>query len=482
MKITELEKIECKLKKIIKKEMLSESYDSALNTISLCASILYLSNIKYFDEFLELSLSKISKKVCPTQKKYIASDVILYYDGLGFDERGLSLIYTKALSERKKLVYVTYNEYTDRIPKIKEILSENNCKIYYIDRKGLNKTKQILSLKKIVDKTTPSTFILYAYPDDVIATTLLFAYENLFQRIQINLTDHAFWLGSMCIDKCIEFREYGANISFEYRHIESNKIFLVPYYPKINSKIKFEGFPFENWNHLKVIFSGGSVYKTHSQDNAYYDIVRYILDNHNDSVFLYAGNGESKKMSKLVKDYPSRVAWISERKDFYQIIEKSFFYLNTYPVIGGMMTQYAAMAGKIPLTLMNSSSRNILENQEKLGINFYAISDAEKEIDKLFIDSAYKLNKEHLLKKSVPDENEFKLKLYSVLENRSKPFSSFKHEDVDSFRKEYINNFSYDDFAFEITKKNIFTYNLLYAFGNYFFKGYIKRIIKLIKK
>ena len=32
-------------------------------------------------------------------------------------------------------------------------------------------------------------------------------------------------------------------------------------------------------------------------------------------------------------------------------LEKSYFYLSTYPICGGLMFQYAASAGKVPVTL-----------------------------------------------------------------------------------------------------------------------------------
>ena len=67
-------------------------------------------------------------------------------------------------------------------------------------------------------------FVFYSTPEDVIGTTALYSYDGQFIRYQINLTDHAFWLGSQCFDKCIEFRSYGASISKEYREIQSSKI------------------------------------------------------------------------------------------------------------------------------------------------------------------------------------------------------------------------------------------------------------------
>ena len=44
-------------------------------------------------------------------------------------------------------------------------------------------------------------------------------YAGHMKRYQVNLTDHAFWLGTYAFDYCLEFLDFGAIVSREYRHI-----------------------------------------------------------------------------------------------------------------------------------------------------------------------------------------------------------------------------------------------------------------------
>lgn len=72
-------------------------------------------------------------------------------------------------------------------------------------------------------------------------------YAGCMKRYQINLTDHAFWLGAHAFDYVLEFRDFGANVSRQYHHIAPHKILKQPYYPYIDRTLSFQGFPFENY-------------------------------------------------------------------------------------------------------------------------------------------------------------------------------------------------------------------------------------------
>ena len=70
-------------------------------------------------------------------------------------------------------------------------------------------------------------------------------------------------------------------------------------------------------------------------------------------------------MKKIIRKYPGRAFLTAERKDLFQVMEHCFFYLNTFPLVGGLMMQYAVAAEKIPLTLRyNNDGSGILINQE----------------------------------------------------------------------------------------------------------------------
>ena len=98
-------------KKAISRCINNKRYDDALSLISLCASLLYQTNIYYVDNDLENALRIISQKLIInsfSNKDYNANeDSLVFYDGFGLNDRGLIQIYLKALCKIKKVIYVT---------------------------------------------------------------------------------------------------------------------------------------------------------------------------------------------------------------------------------------------------------------------------------------------------------------------------------------------------------------------------------------
>ena len=69
-----------------------------------------------------------------------------------------------------------------------------------------------------------------------------------------------------------------------------------------------------------------------------------------------------------------------------------YLYLNTYPISGGLMLQYAAKAKCIPITLKrewDDDSGGALINEEILGETFTEFDDICREIDHLLEDKNY---------------------------------------------------------------------------------------------
>lgn len=55
------------------------------------------------------------------------------------------------------------------------------------------------------------------------AITAFHAFPNV-RKYLINLTDHAFWLGTSCTDYLVEFRNYGINVSRSKRGLPLSAI------------------------------------------------------------------------------------------------------------------------------------------------------------------------------------------------------------------------------------------------------------------
>ena len=480
-----------KIKKNIKQEYVNQKYNNCLGLIMICANILYQTNIFYRDDDLESFLAYISQdlKLNPyslEDKDKFDNECIIFYDAFGLNDRGLAQIYIKALCQIKKIVYVTYEDKKNQIPDILKIIQDNNCLVEYINNTKKTKLNQVAQLNEIVKKYLPSQFYFYALPDDVIATSILYAYDGFIQRFQINLTDHAFWLGTGCIDRCIEFRDCGASISKEYRGISEEKIVKIPFYPIIHYEREFEGFPFPVKENQKIIFSGGALYKTIGDDNKYYKIVDSILQNHSDVIFWYAGIGDDSELKKLMKKYPKRVYLTAERSDLFQVLERCCLYLSTYPISGGLMFQYAAAAGKVPVTFKSEDlfdTDGYLINQENINIEFTDVSDLLDEVNDLLTNEQYCISRAYEMRNTVISPEEFFIEIEKIVSGiQSDLFAiKFQHIDIAHFQNLYISRINMKDLYKTLVRRDCFKVCLKY-YPIQYFRGILYKIIDEINR
>lgn len=471
MESVEIKKIISSIKKKIKKNINKSRYNNALDLISMAAIILYNANLCYVDDELENFIDQIACKIIRTScnVESLNSETLLFYDGFGLNSRGLAQIYIKALCENNNVIYVTNKKSCNHIPDIESLIKSNNGKIIWLE--GEKSLKCIAEMREIIEFYKPKDFFFYSIPNDVIGTVIMSAYKGIMKIFQVNLTDHAFWLGANNIDYCVEFRDYGASISNEYRGISRDKIVKVPFYPIINYKQKFLGFPFVNNSDMKIIFSGGALYKTFDSKNTYYRIVDHILQTHSDTIFWYAGEGDMTEMNKITKRYPQRVYITSERKDLYQVLENIYLYLSTYPLCGGLMFQYAASASKVPITLRQGDvTDDFLINQNEMGIQFDDYSSFINELDHLIDDPEYNMRKGQLVKKAVITEKKFREALTTALvEGKSIYKIKYKHVDSKILRENYLSCFSkailYKLFVQKDNKIVIKNYPIYFLYG-----------------
>lgn len=454
-----VQKIVNKLKMGIEVELKKGNYEQALDLISNCANLIYQTNLYYYDESLEENLELVSNKlniIIPYENE---KNTVLFYDGFGLNNRGLIQIYLKALCQLKKVVYVTYEDCADRIPEILRILNEYEGTALYINRKHNGYIQQIFQLARIISEKKPHNFFFYSFPNDVVGVVVLNAMKGKICRYQINLTDHAFWIGARCIDKCIEFRDYGASISKKYRDISRDAIVKIPFYPIINKKQKFQGFPFNLKDDQKIIFSGGALYKTLGGQNKYYEIIDHVLKEHEKIIFWYAGSGDDSELKKLMQKYPKRVFHTSERSDLFQILERCRLFLNTYPICGGLMYQYAASAGIVPVTLKHDDDADgYLLNQSRINVNFCKEIDLYKEIDNLILDDSYFSKRKEQMEHAIISSKEFLENIQRLFKNETGLEINYTDIDIISFRDEYLKRLRYRDIdSFLVNKKTFKT-------------------------
>ena len=171
---------------------------------------------------------------------------------------------------------------------------------------------------------------------------------------------------------------------------------------------------------------------------------------------MYAGNGDDSEIQKLIKKYPERVFYINERADFFEIIKNSLLYINSYPMFGGLMMRYAALACKVPITLKHDHDADgILIDQENLGIEFENYQDYLKEIYKLLSDEKYREQQENRVQNAVISEKAFAENIDLMIKEQKTKYSFDKIEKVDTsrFREEYKNRYNHLKLYETIAKK-----------------------------
>lgn len=433
-----IEKLRLKATERIKKK----DYESALQLIACAASIEYIYNQTYVDNELEKLLLEIGKVIISTHREeYCLTEPkkVLFYDGFGLDIRGLALIYLKALAINNYcIVYLSDEKNLENLIEIKQVIGCAKGEIVGIPNKVSN-IERARFIYKMTEEYSISKAFFYTNPSDVSGVVAFNNFPENVTRYQINLTDHAFWLGKNAFDYCIEYRNYGASISYFRREIEEKKLLRQPYYPVISEKADFQGFPFKRKPDDFIIFSGGALYKTEGGKNQFYEIVRKVLTKNKNVRFWYAGYGESKEMNRLLAEYPEQAFYTAERKDLYQILLNCDIYLNTYPISGGLMTQYAARAGLVPLKIRTGAEADeLLADQEEYGIDFETAEDLICEIERLLKEPVYKKQKSQMLRKSVLSKKDFDGNLKNILE-KNKSIYKIELKEVDD--RKFINSY-----------------------------------------
>lgn len=425
-----------KMKRKLYKSLKKNKIEITLQQLRVIADYLYETNISFFDDELENIINNISNQYFQAKDVDVVQERIMLYDYFSLDTRGLSLIYIDAIKRLNyELIYVCYehncNEKSKRI--IKSVQSYSSGKIVVI-KKSNKLSEQITQFLNIIGTERPCKILAQSHPSDVVGITVLSSFKTKIERYMINITDHAFWLGTKAVDYSIEFRDFGYLVSRDYRGFEEEQLMILPYYPR-KSETPFAGFPF-NINNKKLILSGGAVYKTKGSP-IFLEIIDYILSNYEETIFLYLGNDAESSFKAFIieKHYEKRFFVLPERNDLDEVMKHCYFYLSTYPILGGLMYQYAVANNKIPLSLafanLIEENSNIARSNDlddlfvtKNTFNFvFEHKDSLlNEIDKLISDEQYCKQKSESISNLIIKEGVFSEELNNALLNHKTNF------------------------------------------------------------
>lgn len=415
------------------------------------SSFCYLINYKFTDDILEEITKGVSQKYLgDTIIKKGNKDRVVFYDNFGLKNRGIANIYVKALERLGyKITWILY-EYAPEIKEIQELYEEKENITFFVIPKATILERMTI-LKNAIAEMAPKNLFIYTTPDDVAGIGVMSTIAGDITRYLIDLTDHAFWLGKCAIDFVIGFRNLGYNIAVQYRKISSDKVVVLPFYPDSRGEYPFEGLPFDT-NRYEFVFSGGNPYKIEG-DNTYKEIVQYILRNDKNMRFVYAGNGTNHILQELSEEFPNRFFKIAERKDLGAVLSRAKFYLSTYPIGGGLMTQYALQNQCIPISLSQEKDsitdpKTWMLAPEKASFVFYNKNDIFMEIDRIMCEPAYYLETKNNAISQVISEDEFIEQLKCLINGKKTVFPTIvQNIKIDKFLKIYKENASYEQYC-----------------------------------
>lgn len=474
-----IEKIKNKIGKKIKKG----KYKESIELIKVLSEFLYQTNQYFVDEELENYTQVLSDLTIGSMEiDSVDDNKVLFYDGFGLDNRGLAQIYLKALARNGyQIIYVVDEERKPFVTETLSLISNNGSKAIFV--KENDQILKAQSIKDVVVLEKPKSAFFYSTPNDVSG---IMAFESVYGKVKkylINLTDHAYWLGAKLFDYIVEFRDYGADISSRFRKVSIDKIIKLPFYPNVNTEQEFLGFPFDvDLEKQRVFFSGGALYKTFGDNDRYYKLVEKILQRHSDLVFWYGGSGDFSKLENLKQKFPKRVYYTTERKDLYQLLTHCAFYLSTYPICGGLMFQYSAVAKKVPITLHHDDiSSDFLINQSDLLVEFDTEEELLSELDKMLTDDRYLKQKEDRVFNSVLTEEQFNVALDKIIKGCDSGLSiTYKESDINKLTEVYIKDFNFKKMAKILATKNV-AVGLKY-YPIYYVKGALGKIKNQLRK
>ena len=410
---------------------------NSLKCIEAAALLQYNLNYYYSDSHLNEILRQISLLFEKKEKINVNNNTICFIDSFARDNHGLTQQYLDALFKNQfKLIYIS--EIRDIGSKIFKLLEDNHAKIFKVDNLSiLEEVKRIIEILKI---EAPSSVYYHLSPNS-IGPIIAGYYVSEMHNVQINLTDHGFWLGGADLfNSMLEFRTFGLRLSREKRNFSENQLVLMPFYPWTEN-IPFEGFPIDTTGKV-VMFSGGAMYKTEGGGGKFFSILKQIMDEYPEVVFFYAGDGNKTHFETFISDneYHDRMFLLGQRDDINEVFKHSDIYYSTYPLFGGLMSQYAAINGIPILAYGNEEIESVVCTKKPAHFTFNSEESLIEEAGKLIENPDYRRERSDFFKGLCIDQEEFRARMRRWMETSVKPELSYETKPIDyaSFCKENV--------------------------------------------
>lgn len=421
-------------------------FNQALKDIETAAEWAYRFNNIYTDDKTEKLLKRISdlaiEHVSVENKK---DDHCVLIDSFLLDNRGLTQQYLRSLMNMGMHILVIFTNAGGYIGNdiFAEIEAYDKAKLVSF-QEGIDRIYETKQIVQEIESFSPSHIFLHIAPWDVIALMACNSIEGPI-KYNINLTDHAYWLGASFIDYCFEFRPYGMTVSLEKRGLKSEQCLALPFYPISPIMQKFAGIPEIPQNAVKI-FTGGALYKMLGRNDIFFNILERFLAIGTNIYILVAGFSQDKRFDDKIAliEGHERILQIGVRKDIDAVFDHCDIYLGTYPMTGGLMVQYAAKHGKPVVSyhergdVMNAVEEFLNTYQQE----FQSFSDLDEMVaytKKLVENAEFRLQQGRLLQTGMMNCERFNSEFCKLISTHHSSFE-WKNDsiDYDSFFHRYL--------------------------------------------
>lgn len=450
--ITYIKKICSRFESIIIKSVNKKRFNSAIRFLKALSYIHYKFYLDIRNNFIEDKIQELAQKI--DKKDFKNNDnekSIVIIDEINADYIGLMVQYVEALIVGGYQILYLYeqiehpNVTNSHLMHTLACYSQARIKQIPAKCKGFSKSQWIYNEVCVFGSKKVLLHLGEWAVEHVIACAAL---PKECVRYRINCADHCFWAGASCADFTFEFRHYGANLSLFERGLRKSQILYMPFYP-VMQDIAFEGLPQECSGKF-VFFSGGAIYKIVDENNTFFRLCKLILDKSPNAVVIFAGaDGSNTVLTSGIEQFGLRGRFIpiGYRKDILEVFKHSDAYINTYPLGGGLMCQYAAQCSKPILNFSDNGIEECIAQKMECAFTSSSESDFVQEAVRLYSDSTYRMERGKTMHKAVITKDEFEKALLAYMQ-MDKP--SYEIRWADNFEQ---TRFSIDDAIIYTNKK-----------------------------
>ncbi len=359
----------------------------ALARLDTLAQVAWNVNHVYTDDGAEQLMLDISRALSAgsgSTHYTVKEGRWLFYDQIGNDTV-LALQYLRALMAwGVEILYVLDSSSPPRGSVIDELRNYPKATVTVLDTRLGGRVERFAETLETIRRWGPARAMIHAPAGGAFGVALLHALVDTV-KYRIVPGDHHFYLGTAVTDRAIEFRPFGATLALERRGMTREQILVQPYYPIVKQAL-FEGFRFDPAGRI-VIFSGGSYYKILGGGEMYFRIVRRIVDEYPATVVQYSGWGSPRnrrKVMRLIGKYRLGESFFLDgfRSDVNEVMRRCDIYLGTYPLCGGLMSQYAAVNAK-PIVQLKLPGEEVNAIEDIIGLRDPSVRITFGDIDSL---------------------------------------------------------------------------------------------------